>query len=341
MNTADDLNKADELKKADGKPLPVDVPVTVLGGYLGAGKTTVLNHLLRTANERIVVLVNDFGSINIDEDLIETTSDDKITLANGCICCSLVDGLAAALAQVRLLDPRPARLVIEASGVADPASIAAYAHGGGLELDSVVTVVDAETIRVRSNDPYVGDTVIRQLRAADLIVVNKADLVSAEQLAGLEAWLAAFAGSCPTITALHGRVSIDVVLGPVPDREAMTGLRDDSIRMGASVSHDAESLFVSWNAVLEDRCDGELLRALVASWPSDVLRVKGVIRTRGSEGGPDIRTVIHRVGNRVTARDEGQWRGGPSRVIGIGLLGVTNVDELSRSVQVLLLTPPV
>ncbi len=82
-----------------------DIAVTVIGGYLGAGKTTLVNHILRTADERIAVLVNDFGDINIDEDLIASQDGDTISLANGCICCSLVDGFSAALATITALDP--------------------------------------------------------------------------------------------------------------------------------------------------------------------------------------------------------------------------------------------
>ncbi|MEL7156360.1 MAG: GTP-binding protein, partial [Actinomycetota bacterium] len=159
------------------------IPVTVIGGYLGSGKTTLVNHLLRGADERIAVLVNDFGSVNIDADLIESQDGETLRLANGCICCSLAEGFAAALDTVLELDPRPDRLVLEASGVADPAAVAAYGHGPGLLLDAVVVVVDGETVRAQAADGYLAQTIDGQLRAADVLVANKLDLVPEEERA--------------------------------------------------------------------------------------------------------------------------------------------------------------
>ena len=92
----------------------------MVGGYLGAGKTTLVNHVLRHADERMAVLVNDFGSIDVDRELIVAGDGDTITLANGCICCSLADGFAAALDVVRSARPAPHRLVVEASGGGRP-----------------------------------------------------------------------------------------------------------------------------------------------------------------------------------------------------------------------------
>ncbi len=314
---------------------PDDIPVTVLGGYLGAGKTTLVNHILRTTNERIVVLVNDFGSVSIDDDLIEATSDDKITLANGCICCSLVDGLASALEQVRQLDPPPDRLVIEASGVADPASIAAYAHGRGIELDAVITVVDAETVRARSKDRYVGDTVMRQLRAADLIVINKTDLVGEGALPSLRAWLSEVSGERTMVDATQGKLPLKVLLGLDPDGKRHVGppLADGDPVDAANSMDAADSVFVPWNIVVDGSFDRGSLLAALASFPVDVMRVKGVVRTRGTRNEPDTRTVVHRVGVRLSVYDDGPWRGGPSRLAAIGLLSLTDTDGLERSIR--------
>ena len=301
------------------------VPVTVIGGYLGAGKTTLLNHILRTSTERIVVLVNDFGSINIDANLISSSDDDTIMLANGCICCSLVDGLGVALNGVRAMDPRPARLVIEASGVADPATIAAYAHDGGLRLDGVVTVLDGESIRARTKDRFVGDMVLRQLAGADLLVVTKTDLVDDDTLVGLRSWLAAIARNRPVIEAVHGSVPLAVLLGfdarepSVPGRPRASG-------------PTANDVFETWSFASDHPLDRDTLRDVVASWPEGVVRAKGIVRVVSEAAAPDRRVVVHRVGARTTVTDEGPWTSGPSQLVAIAIRGTTDLGELDASV---------
>ena len=301
------------------------VPVTVIGGYLGAGKTTLLNHILRTSTERIVVLVNDFGSINIDANLISSSDDDTIMLANGCICCSLVDGLGVALNGVRAMDPRPARLVIEASGVADPATIAAYAHDGGLRLDGVVTVLDGESIRARTKDRYVGDTVLRQLAGADLLLVTKTDLIDEQTLTGLRSWLTGIAGNRPVIETVHGVVALTVLLGVVSPDAPAAGREPES---GAT----ADDVFETWSFMDEVTFDRDALREVVALWPEGIVRVKGIVRVTGAAGGPNRRVVVHRVGARTTVTDEGPWTSGPSQLVAIAIRGTTDLGELDASV---------
>ena len=302
---------------------PNDIAVTVLGGYLGAGKTTLVNHILRSASERIVVLVNDFGSVNIDDALIVAADDDKITLANGCICCSLVDGLAAALEQVRRLDPPPARLVIEASGVSDPASIAAYGHDRGLRLDGVVTVVDAETVRARARDRYVGDTVIRQIVAADLLVINKVDLVSPGDLAEVRAWLAVVSHDRPMLEAVQGEVELTALLGidPKPQGDAPTG------------PQNADEIFTTWSITTAEPFNRESLQAVLTSWPADVVRVKGIVRVAGPPGQSDGRVIVHRVGTRLTLTDAGPWTGALSNLVAIGLRATMDPTALDNSAR--------
>ncbi len=164
------------------------IPVTVLGGYLGAGKTTIINRLLRQSGDadpvRIAVLVNDFGTINLDAALISSQSDSVIELSNGCICCSLADGFAATLDQIHqrtLADPSraPQQLLIETSGVALPGTVAQYAHMPGFELASIIVVADGEQLTDQLSDRYIGETIRIQLGAADLILISKTDLIDA------------------------------------------------------------------------------------------------------------------------------------------------------------------
>jgi len=279
------------------------IPVTVLGGYLGAGKTTILNQVLAAgAAGRLAVLVNDFGEINIDEALIESADDDMLTLSNGCICCSLVDGFAAAMEQVRSLGPE--RLLVETSGVANPASVAAFAHAPGFVLDGVIVAADVETIRARALDKYVGDTVRSQLEAADLVLATKVDLVSEAELADVRVWLAEVTAA-PVIDVVHGVVPAEALFGVLPGK-----------RQPSAHDHEAEAQFVSgsWSGGAVSR---EALDRLLATIPDGVVRLKGVVAVDGEW------LVVQVVGERhVVSPAPDRAATGRSELAAIALRGV-------------------
>jgi len=268
------------------------VPVTVIGGYLGAGKTTLLNHLLTSASERLAVLVNDFGDINIDAGLIESHDGETMTLANGCICCSMVDGLAAAMESVLALEPRPDRLVIEASGVADPATVAGYCHAPGLLLDAVVVVVDVETVRAKVGDRYTGDMVAAQLRAADILIVNKVDLVNPPDVADVIDWLDGYCPDGLKIPAEQAVVAHQLLFGAdLPSGREPGG-------SGPS-SSPADEVFQSWSWSGEKALDRDRIEAMMDAVPDGIWRVKGLVRLSGD----DRRFwVLQRVGGRWSLR---------------------------------------
>ena len=176
--------------------------MTVVAGYLGAGKTTLINELLsHDHGRRLAVLVNDFGAVNIDAALIAEHDGQTISLKNGCVCCSIADELGDALDRVLALEPAPDQIVIEASGVADPANVAAYGQGWpGCRLDAVVVLADAETVQAKSRDQFVGELVVRQLRRADMVMATKCDLVTEAELAAVMGWLAETAPNAPILT---------------------------------------------------------------------------------------------------------------------------------------------
>src|ERR1700684_2972288 len=177
---------AGPLPKPDCRGLIVSVPILLVAGFLGAGKTSVVNHLLAHAEgKRIAAVVNDFGAINIDAELISGASDGVVSLANGCICCSLEGDLLRTLATLLRRDPRPELIVIETSGVADPADIVRTLMDPVIwreaPLETVLCVVDA-TIAVAKLD----DALLRsQIRAADVIALSKTDLAEAAACAQL------------------------------------------------------------------------------------------------------------------------------------------------------------
>ncbi len=250
----------------------VTIPVTILAGYLGAGKTTLVNHLLRhAAGRRIAVLVNEFGSLPIDGDLIEAADGNLLTLAGGCICCSFGDDLTAALL---LLAPRTDsidHIVIEASGVALPGAIArTLGLLSGLAHDATIVLVDAEQVLERAADRYIGDTITRQLADADLVVVNKCDLVTAETLAAVLAWLPDIAPAARIVEARHGAVSAEVVLGLLSTR---------LFRAATFAPHDLAA-FESASFDVPGPVDTDRLAAALADPAWGLVRAKGFLCAR-------------------------------------------------------------
>ncbi len=189
------------------------LPVTVIGGYLGAGKTTLVNHLLRHANgRRIAVAVNEFGALPIDQDLIVGAEGNVLTLAGGCICCTFGSDLVAGLMDLAARAGTIDHILVEASGVALPGAIAqSLSLVGGLSLDSIAVVADAETVRVRASDAYIADTITRQLADADIVLLNKIDL--APDFASLRDWLVPFAPNADMVPVTHGQVAPEIVFG--------------------------------------------------------------------------------------------------------------------------------
>ena len=161
-----------------------EIPVILISGYLGAGKTTLINNLLRQPNgKRLAVLVNEFGELAIDEDLIEAKNDNLISISGGCICCSFGDDLSGALSDLAKILPTPDYILIESSGVALPTQI--IANVGLLDkffMAAVVCIVDCSNVLQKLRDGYVSDLVAKQIESSNLVILNKTDACSTLKL---------------------------------------------------------------------------------------------------------------------------------------------------------------
>ncbi len=294
---------------------------TVLGGYLGAGKTTLLNQILRRNTEsadpiRIALLVNDFGDINIDAQLIESQSDSQINLANGCVCCTLTDGFSAALDTLVDLNPQPEHIIVEASGVADVNNLSQYGNGQVLALANIVVVADAETVQEKASDKYVAKTIQRQLKAADLILLNKVDLLEPQIRERRLSWLSELTDGIPVVPCVRGDIPQAILF--VLER------RDNPIDESV---HGHEE-YVSWSYGINKRISRESLEAFADSLGPGVLRCKGVFVDPFG-----YRLELQVVGKRKEVAAGAKTLESVSQLVAIGLKGKMLTEDLDAAVQ--------
>ena len=326
------------------EPRPPAVTLTLLAGFLGAGKTTVLNHLVRNAPEgsRLGVLVNDFGAINIDAELVAAVDGETITLQNGCICCTIKDDLLLSLFRLLRRPDPPAHVLIEASGVSDPAEVLKSFDDARVldvvRLAAVIVVVDAEQYAaVEYRDQPLA---LHQLLVADLVILNKLDLIADDGAPGVEDRIRATAPDVRVLPAIHGRVPVELVLG-IGRGDLDAALAGVAARelprlhvhdAGAEPGHtDHELVFDRWSYRAARTLAPTPLRAALDALPAAIYRAKGIVAIAGEER----RVIVQVVGKRVELRPGEPW--GPeeprvSTLVAIGRAGGFDGDALTTAI---------
>ena len=282
------------------------IPMVVVGGYLGAGKTTMLNRLLTQSGDlRVVVLVNDFGEINIDAALIRTRSDDVIQLENGCVCCSIGDKLVQALAEISERADRPDLLVIEASGVSDPLRIAQVGMlDRAFRLNAIVVLADVLGLQQHLADPLVGDMVRQQMVGATALVLSKCDLARERDIAAAGELLSGIAPRAAQFRVDHGMLPMSLFFDVESRHErAIPSLLSPqrgwrwSNRASEALLHRAITSFSI--RMQGEKFDKLRLKQALRNLPSGTLRAKGIVCIQGKTRPQEL----HVVGGRIRITD--------------------------------------
>ncbi len=329
------------------------IPATVVTGFLGAGKTSLIQNLLRTADGRkLAFVINEFGELGIDRELIlgcgieGCEDDDIVELANGCICCTVADDFLPSMKKlIERADP-PEHIVIETSGLALPKPLVQAFNWPEVKaratVDGVIAVIDAAAVasgrfaddpeavaRQRAADPNLDhenpleEVFEDQLACADLVVLNKRDLVSAEELARVRAEIAAaLRPGVRVVESKQGDLPASALLGLAAAAEDDLASRPSHHDAEEEHDHeDFESFSIALSAVSDPAAlEGRILKAIEKF---GVLRVKGFVDVPGKA----LRHVIQGVGPRLVRHFDRAWKPGETRSSRIVVIGLKGLDR--------------
>jgi cobalamin biosynthesis protein CobW len=333
------------------------VPVTIVTGFLGAGKTTLIRHVLAHAQgRRLALVINEFGHVGVDGEILKSCGVDScpeeniIELANGCICCTVADDFLPAIEALLARDPQPDHIVIETSGLALPKPLVKAfdwpAIRSKLTVDGVIAVVDAaavaegrfaddeEALKLqRAQDPSLDhdnpleEVYEDQLLCADLVVLNKADLVDAQALDNV---MAVIAGTIPravkVVATRQGVIDTDVLLGLAAAAEDDLAARPSHHDAEEGHDHDDfDSFVLDLPAVVDAGALVERLARIARD--HDVLRMKGFAEVSGKP----MRLLVQGVGARFSHQFDRAWKSGETRAGRLVVIGEKGVDKAAIS----------
>lgn len=318
-------------------------PLTVITGFLGAGKTTLLNRILSADHGlKIAVLVNDFGTVNIDAALIVNVEGETYSLSNGCICCTIHEDLIKAVLDVLNRPEPPEYIVIETSGVSDPLEVVLTLRPiNAIAIDSILTVIDAEQIISLERQNAV--IAMNQVGMADIVILNKADLVDAAGLASARAYIKRIMPDARIYATSHADVPLPLILNiDAFDVERLLSRVPDDIHIHAvgegngydNHEHPGHSLaFSTWTYTSPKPLSLKAFRRMIENLPNSIYRIKGMVYLADEPEDPSLLQVV---GRRATITPQiGGWssRIPISQLVFIGTHGGIDPELLTSQLE--------
>ena len=260
-------------------PVSTTTPVTIVGGFLGSGKTSLLNHILtRTHGKRVAVLVNDFGAINVDAKLIVSVEGETVSMMNGCVCCTIRDDLLIEVERLLASENPPEHIVIETSGVSKPVSVAeTFINPSVQSFVDVRIIVVLDAVLGFDVEAEYHAVAMDHIRIADLVVINKMDLVTPQQLSDLKQKVESIAGLSRIWETSFGEVPLGLIFDDLPNH-AMAGVQSAHAGEHEHEHQHHDNEFKTWTYCSEASWSFNALQRAVETLPRDIYRAKGIVR---------------------------------------------------------------